>query len=232
MKKRMMLLALAVTACGREPLHRELRDIPGLRLFVPSTYSFSEEQRAVLHFDWSMGGDCYRVPSDTRLTINGEATSVWSRGDTHLSFDGAFSCEYPSFEGTLRPVDEQRTEFLLTEGRTRMRAVFQELRAPRRIRVNGQEQATLRSGATIDIEWLPATDLLETVDVDVEGDSNPMEAPQVEGNHIRVTLPALRAGNYVLRLNGRGSAGVEACEGFKSCHADFSEWLEVPVVIE
>ncbi|WNG52014.1 hypothetical protein F0U60_53835 [Archangium minus] len=231
MKKLMPLLALAVTACGREPLHRELRDIPNLRLYVPQT---STEETAVLHFDWSMGGDCYRVPADTRLTINGEATEVWSRGDTHLSFDGAFSCEYPSFDGTLRPVDEPRTEFLLTEGRTKMRAVFQALRAPRRIRVNGQEQATLRSGAMFDIEWLPATDRLSQVDVDVKGgtDSQQVEAFLMDGNHVRITLPALKAGSYVLRVYGKGGAGVEACEGFSSCLAEFYEWIEVPIVIE
>ncbi|QRK11231.1 hypothetical protein JQX13_14835 [Archangium violaceum] len=231
MKKRMLLLALAVTACGREPLHRELRDIPGLRLFVPQA---SEEESAVLHFDWSMGGDCYRVPSDTRVTINGEATRVWSRGDTHLSFDGAFSCEYPSFDGPPRPADEPRTEFLVTEGRTRMRAVFQALRAPRRIRVNGQEQATLRGGAMVDIEWLPATDQLEKVEVKVMGgtDSRQVDAFQVDGNHIRMTLPTLKAGSYVLRVYGQGGAGVEACEGFNSCHAEFYKWIEVPIVIE
>ncbi|PTL80566.1 hypothetical protein DAT35_28480 [Vitiosangium sp. GDMCC 1.1324] len=232
----MPLLAVAVTACGPPLLDRDLRDIPSLGLYLPSTYSFSDSEDAVLHFDWSRGGACYQIPADTRLTINSEAATLESRGDTHLSFDGAFSCDKPSFKGSLRPADEPRTEFILSDDRSKMRAVFQELRAPRRFRVNGQEQATVRSGAAIDIEWLPVTDQLEKVDLHVESEggsgSHWIEAPQVEGNHVRFTLPTLKPGRYVVSLLGQGAIGVEACEGFSSCRADFFNRIDVPFVVE
>jgi hypothetical protein len=50
-----------------------------------------------------------------------------------------------------------------------------------------------------------------------------IQNPQMEGNHVRLTLPALQAGNSVLRVNG---------EGFSSCHAGFDERIQVTVVVE
>lgn len=235
MNKLMPLLAFAVTACGPALLDRDLRDIPNLELYVPATYSSTSSELASLQFDWSRGGDCYQIPADTRLTINAETATLEGRGDTHLSFDGAFSCDYPRFTGTPRPADEPRTEFILSDGRSTMRAVFQELRAPRGLRVNGQDQATLRAGTVVDVEWLPVTDQLEKVDVHVKGGGSGwvwIENPHVQGNHVRFTLPALQAGRYVLSLHGMGAVGVEACEGFSSCLAGFDARAEVPVVIE
>ncbi|WP_268811445.1 hypothetical protein [Archangium violaceum] len=42
----------------------------------------------------------------------------------------------------------------------------------------------------------------------------------------------MEAGHYVMHVNSKGSAGVEACEGFSLCHAGLDERLEVPFVIE
>lgn len=236
MKKLVLLCAFAFTACGPVLLDRDLHEIPSLKLFVPSAYAFLDYEEAVLQFDWDRGGDCYRIPARTRLTINDDATTLEQRGNTHLSFDGAYSCDYPTFRSTPRPANEPRTEFILGDGHSRMRAVFQELRAPRRFRVNGQEQATLHGGDAVDVEWLPVTDELEKVDVhvDVEGStaSDWIETPQVEGNHVRFTLPTMKAGRYVLNLYGQGTVGVETCEGFSSCRAGFSKRVEVPFVVE
>jgi hypothetical protein len=239
MKRLMPLLTLAVTACGPVALDRDLRDIPGLVLFAPDTYSFSDHETVALNFDWERGGDCYRISDDTRLTVNGEAYALERRGDTHLSFDGASSCEFPAFRGALRPADEPRTEYILSDDRSRLRAVFQNLRATRSLRVNGQEKATLRMGSEVDIEWLPATDRLSKADVSMayadpgarfSNGSPPI--PQVEGNHVRFTLPEMSPGRYVFSVLGSASAGVEACEGFKACTATMSERLEVEVVVE
>jgi hypothetical protein len=134
-----------------------------------------------------------------------------------------------------RAVDEPRTEFILSDGSSNLRAVFLALRAPRSSRVNGQEQATVRGGAEIDIEWQPATDQFDKVDVFVMKDgmsTHWLQNPRVEGNHIRVTLPALEAGNYAVRVNGKGTAGVEACEGFSTCRAGFDERIVMPIVVE
>jgi hypothetical protein len=234
MKKLMPLLAIAVSACDSSLLDRELRDIPNLALSLPATYS--DEEEAVLLYDWSKGGDCYRIPAETRLTRNERATTLESRGDAHPRFDEAIYCEFPSFRGTVSPADEPRTEFILSDSHSSMRAVFQELRAPRRFRVNGQEQATVHAWDAIDIEWLPATDQLETVYVSVEAEAGPysqtVETFQVQGNHVRFTLPALQAGRYVLSLYGEGTAGVEACEGFSSCRAEFGQRVTVPFLVE
>ena len=96
MNKLMPLLAVAVTACGPALHDNELREIPGLGLYVPYSYSRTADTMSVaLSYDWSRGGDCYRIPADTRLTLNGEAATLDRRGDARLGFDGASSCEYP-----------------------------------------------------------------------------------------------------------------------------------------
>ncbi|HEX5753176.1 MAG TPA: hypothetical protein VFZ09_43650 [Archangium sp.] len=235
MKKLMPLFALAATACGHQVLERELKDLPSLRLSVTPVAIPSKNMWSVLNYTWSFGEDCFRIPAATRLTINGEAATVENLGTTHLGIDGSYRCKNPTFESPPRPADEPRTEFALSDGSSNLRAVFLGLRAPRYSLVNGQEQATVRSGAEIDIQWFPATDLLEKVDVFVMKDgasTHWIQNPQVQGNHIRLTLPALESGNYVLRVNSKGSAGVEACEGFNSCHAGFDERSLVPVVVE
>ncbi|WP_375769918.1 hypothetical protein NR798_03245 [Archangium gephyra] len=236
MNKLMPLFAVAVTACGPALHDEELRDIPGLGLYVPFSYSRTADTMSVaLSYDWERGGDCYRIPADTRLTLNGEAATLDRRGDARLGFDGASSCEYPAFKGAPRPADEPRTEVVLSDGRSSMRAVFQSLHAPRRFRVNGQEQPMLHSGEAIDIEWLPATDQLEMVDMSLLEDGTAfvwIHNPDIEVNHVRFKLPGLNAGSYVLRVTSRGTTGVEACEGFSSCHAGFEEQIEVPFVIE
>jgi hypothetical protein len=129
----------------------------------------------------------------------------------------------PWFTGPRRPVDEMRSEFIVSDGETQMRAVFRSLRAVRRFQVNGQEQATLRGGQDVDLEWFPATDRLEapTVSLRAEGTSDHNDYfPQVDGRHLRFTLGALPPGRYVLSLTG-GTAhvGVESCEGFTACEA-------------
>ncbi|QRN99880.1 hypothetical protein JRI60_13035 [Archangium violaceum] len=243
MKKLVPLFAILTTACGPATLDRDLKDIPGPTLYTQVS-SVSDHDSFSFGFDWDRDSPCYRIPEDTRFTVNGDTFSLEERGESVLSFDGAFYCRKPSFKGPLRPASEARTEIVLSDGHSSKRAVFQELRAERRIRVNGQEQATVHAGAVIDIEWLPATDRLSKVDVslevagpgqasgsreDLQVEGNPT---QVEGNHIRYTLPQMRPGRYVVSVYGQGSAGVEACEGFISCTAELWKRVEVTVVVE
>jgi hypothetical protein len=235
MKKLMPLLALAATACGHQTIDRELKDIPNLEISVTPVAIPSRNMSSLLYFEWSFGEDCFRIPEDSQLTINGEAATMESRGTWGLGSDGAYRCKYPTFMSPARAVDEPRTEFILSDGSSNLRAVFLALRAPRSSRVNGQEQATVRGGVEIDIEWQPATDQFDKVDVFVMKDgmsTHWLQNPRVEGNHIRVTLPALEAGNYAVRVNGKGTAGVEACEGFSTCRAGFDERIVMPIVVE
>jgi hypothetical protein len=238
MKRLMPLLTLAVTACGPVALDKDLREIPGLVFYVPDT-SINDYDTVALNFDWDRGGDCYRIAADTRLTVNGEAYTLEQRGDTRLSFDGASGCQFPSFKGPLRPADESRTEYILSDDHSRMRAVFQNLRAKRSLRVNGQDKAVLRMGSEVDIEWLPATDQLRKADVSMQY-ADPGASfsywltpnAQVQGNHIRLTLPQVYPGRYKLSVLGAASAGVEACEGLQECTATLDERIDVEVVVE
>ncbi|WP_143195967.1 hypothetical protein [Archangium sp. Cb G35] len=233
MNKLMPLLAFAVTACGPTLLDRELRDIPGLKLFVPYT---SGSTAAIVYFDWSLGQDCYRIPADTHLTFDGESTTLVNRGNVEMGVGKVSSCAYPHFSSPSRPADEPLTEFVLSDGRSRMRAVFQSLVSPRQIRVNGQQEAILRPGAEVDLEWLPVTDRPGKMMLDVVGDEgggwHGIQNLSVQGNHVRFTLPALRPGRYRLLLTGQVTMGVEACEGFSSCEAEFTNLVEAPIVIE
>jgi hypothetical protein len=248
MKRLMPLLALSVTACGPETLNRDLREIPGLRLVVsvgdPTgnlDSPYAKQEFVELWYDRAPNSDapCYRIPASSRLTVNGATIPLQVRGEPSLSFDGVTGCARPWFAGAERPMGEARVEYLLTDRHSRMRAVFQELHVARRVyRVNGQEQATLRGGETVDIEWLPATDQLDP-DVGVQlreegssGDAEVIRTVQVEGNHIRFTLPPLKAGPYKLSVFGSGNVGVDACEGFSSCEASFSKASTVSVLVE
>ncbi|MFE8602529.1 hypothetical protein [Archangium violaceum] len=237
MKKLMPLLTLAVAACGPAPIDANLKDLPSPELWAGGTTSTK------IGYSWERGGSCYRIPAETRLTVNGEAMPLELRGDHHLSFDGASSCEWPSFAGTQRPADEPRTEYIVSDGRSRMRAVFLNLGAERRIRVNGQEQVTLRAGSEVDIEWLPATDQLAETDVSLEFESSGAQftsaqfmkstsSVRLEGNHIRFTVPLVQKGQYILSVYGRGNIGVEVCEGFSACIATMYDRINVPVVVE
>lgn len=244
MKKLLPLLALAATACGGpEVISRDLRRIPGLKLSVsiqnPESLGPHTEFVELRYDRVTSESPCYRVPSATRLTVNGVAVPMRARGDSSLSFDGAFGCEEPRFSGAPSPLGEARVEYLLTDGRTRMRAVFQDLHVKRSIRVNGQEQATLHAGETVDVQWLPGTDQftdalrIGLTRVGSNNDDYEIETFQVEeGNHIRFTLPPMNAGQYRLHVYGEGKAGVEACEGFTSCDATFIESHSVNVTVE
>lgn len=246
MKTLLPLIAVAATATacgGPDVLNRDLRHIPGLKLGVtvqnPDSISAPTEY-VRLDYDRSTSeSPCYRVPSDTRLTVNGVDVPLTVRGDSKLSFDGAFGCDNPWFSGTPSPLGEARVEYLLTDGQSRMRAVFQNLHVRRSIRVNGQEQATLHAGEAVDVEWLPGTDqITKTQDVslvraDSNGSGTRIEAARVEeGNHVRFTLPEMTAGSYRLRVSGTARVGVEACEGLTSCDATLDKAVYVDVTVE
>lgn len=248
MKTLLPLIAVAATAtaCGGPDVRtQDLRSIPGLKLRVSIQDPTDNSPRSQTEFV-ELGYDrataespCYRVPAATRLTVNGTTVSMRSRGDASLSFDGASGCERPWFAGAPSPMGEARVEYLLSDGDSRLRAVFQSLHVKRSIRVNGQEQATLHAGETVDVEWLPGTDqFTDAPGIDlsqVESGNNtvnPIKTYQLEGNHLRFTLPPMAAGQYRLRVGAEGKAGVEACEGFTSCDATFIEAPFVNVTVE
>ncbi|MCY1083322.1 hypothetical protein [Archangium lansingense] len=245
MKKKLLpLFAVAVTACGGpEVRHRDLGDISGLRMSVnvaDPRYESSQDESIQLTYD--RGGPdpdspCYRLPANTRLTVNGVTVPMQSRGDSSLSFDGVFGCEEPWFSGAKPPMEAERVEYLLTDGRSRKRAVFQNLHVLRSLSgLNGQEQVTLRVGQAVDLEWLPATDQLEEVDLSLWDAQKErlieIETYQRDGNRIHFTLPAVEVSHYTLNVIGRGQAGVEACEGFSECKADLVRNIKVSVIVE
>ncbi|MFL5354829.1 hypothetical protein [Archangium sp.] len=248
MKTLLPLIAIAATATacgGPEVLNRDLRHIPGLKLGVtvqdPASISPPTEYVRLDYDRSTSDSPCYRVPSDTRLTVNGVDVPLTVRGDASLSFDGVSGCEKPWFSGVPSPLEEARVEYLLTDGDSRLRAVFQNLHVKRSIRMNGQEQAALHAGEAVevDVEWLPGTDqLLEARYIDLArvgsnaGVYRIETSREVEGNHVRFTLPAMSAGQYRLSVYGTARAGVEACEGFTSCDATFSESSFVDVTVE
>ncbi|WP_257460685.1 peptidase associated/transthyretin-like domain-containing protein [Archangium lipolyticum] len=236
MKKLVPLFALFTSACGPATLDRELKDIPGPTILTRIS-SFSDQTDFYFGFDWDRDSPCYRIPEDTRLTANGDSYVLEARGESSLSFDGVSSCKKASFRGPVRPASETRTELVLTDGHSSKRVVFQSLHAERRIQVKGQEQAPLRVGEVVELEWLPATDRLTRADahLEVEGSGqsvSSLEDLQVEGSHLRFTLPQVRPGRYVVSVYGQGNAGVEACDGFIACDALVSERVEVTVVVE
>ena len=242
MKKLAPLLAFAVTACGPATIDRELKDIPELSLLAPYGSRNTGYETALLQFESDSDTSCYRIPADTRLTVNGEPFTLENRGGASENAEGLSSCDLPRFKGPPRPAGEPLTEYVLSDGKSSLRAAFKELHAERsfRVKVSGTEQTSLRNGSTVDIEWLPVSDRLEGAEVTFEMPASAeqgaytltVSGARLDANHIRFTLGSARLGNFTMRVIGRGQAGVEACEGFTSCQADFIEELQRPITIE
>jgi hypothetical protein len=243
MKNLMPLLALAATATACKPatLDRELKDIPGLTFHA--LYEGEDGQTVLLQYDNSANSPCYRIPSETTLTVNGNGFILQKRGDLYETSSGYYSCDFPRFKGPPGPAEEPLTEYVLWDGKTTMRASFKQLHATRsfRIKANGTEQTTsLRNGSAVDIEWFPVSDVLEGAQVafrkvgtpEGEEDTYTVQGIRLDANHIRFILDSRQTGDFTLRVTTLGQAGVETCEGFASCEADFVKELRVPMAIE
>ncbi|WNG60231.1 hypothetical protein F0U59_40095 [Archangium gephyra] len=241
MKKLVPLLALAVTACRPATIDRDLKDIPGLTLHA--LYDGSSEETVLLEYDSPAGSSCYRIPAETSLTVNGESFTLDKRGEVYDTPSGFFGCEVPRFKGPARPAEEPLTDYVLSDGKSSLRAAFKQLHATRgfRIKVNGVEQTTtLRNGSPVDIEWLPVSDVIDGAQVALRLDGTPegeedtytIQGLRVDANHIRFVLDVRRLGNFTLRVTAQGQAGVAACEGFTSCQGDFVEEVRIPMTIE
>lgn len=226
MNKLLPLLTLATVGatggCGPALIDANLNEHPHPVLRVELESEVGGEMVLIAPEQYDISGPCHRVPADTRLTVNGTQLALESRGDNAWATAGYHTCLMPQFKGPRRPAEETRSEFIVSDGQTQWRAVFQELRAVRRFRVNGQEQASLRGGQEVDLEWFPATDRLDapTVTLRAEGSStDTYYFPAMDGGHLRFTLGALPPGRYVLSVTGTARVGVEACEGFTACEA-------------
>jgi hypothetical protein len=240
MKKLVPLLALAVTACKPATLDRDLKDIPGLTFHA--LYEGASDESVLLKYDSPAGSPCYRIPAETTLTVNGEAFTLEKRGELYETASGFFGCDFPRFKGPERPAEEPLTEYVLSDGSSSLRAAFKQLHAARsfRVKVNGNEQTSLRNGSAVDIEWLPVSDVLENAQVAFRLDGTPageedtytIQGLRLDANHIRFVLDVRTTGDFTLRVTTRGQAGVEACEGFTSCRADFVAELRVPMPID
>ncbi|AKJ06397.1 hypothetical protein ATI61_105616 [Archangium gephyra] len=240
MKKLVPLLALAVTACKPATLDRDLKDIPGLAFHA--LHEGASDESVLLKYDSTAGSSCYRIPAETTLTVNGEAFTLDKRGALYETSSGYFGCDFPRFKGPARPAGEPLTEYVLSDGASTLRAAFKELHATRsfRVKVNGKEQTSLRNGSSVDIEWLPVSDVLESAQVafrlagtpEGEEDTYTIQGLRLDANHIRFVLDVRTIGDFTLRVTTRGQAGLEACEGFTSCRADFVEELRVPMPID
>jgi len=242
MKKLAPLLALSVTACAPATVDRDLKDIPGLAFLAPYGSRNTGYETALLQFESGSDSTCYRIPAETQLTVNGEPFTLENRGGASENVNGSFSCDLPRFKGPLRPAGEPLTEYVLSDGKSSLRAAFKELHATRsfRVEVNNTEQTSLRNGATVDVEWLPVSDRLEGAEITFEmaasGEQSAytltVAGARLDANHIRFILGSARTGDFTMRVIGRGQAGVAACEGFTTCQADFIEELQRPISIE
>ncbi|HEX5745037.1 MAG TPA: hypothetical protein VFZ09_02275 [Archangium sp.] len=240
MKKLVPLLALAFTACKPATLDRDLKDIPGLTFHA--LYDGAGDETVLLQYDSPAGSSCYRIPTDTTLTVNGEVFTLEKRGESYDTPSGFFDCEFPRFKGPASPTEESLTDYVLTDGKSTLRAAFKQLHATRsmRVKVNGTEQTSLRNGSAVDIEWLPVSDVLESAQVAFRLDGTPegeedtytMQGVRLDANHIRFILDVRKTGDFTLRVTARGQAGLESCEGFTKCEADFVAELRVPMPIE
>jgi hypothetical protein len=242
---RQLLPLLLLTAAGCGPsldvVEVALSDLPNPSLQVELEPAEGGEFVASPLEQDNFNGPCHRLSSKTRMTANGRALTVGNLGDYGTeTFPRSYaSCITPHFKGPTLP-DEPRTEFILSDGQSQRRAVFQQLRTPRHFRVNGQEQPTVRSGQELDIEWFPATDDILGVEVYLkqEGGTGYVQTDtyRTQGNHIHVKFSPTPAGRYVLTAMGTAKVGVEACEGFSTCEAPLLLYspndISLPVTLE
>ena len=224
----LLLLLCATVGCGPLPVERDvsLDELPMPGFVITPDRERGGEAVSIYADQNLVEGPCHRLPTATRLTVNGEVLERRTRGERALSREGYLACRLPGFTGPQRPSDEARSEFILSDGATRMRAVFLNLRAPRSVRVNGQARdAVLRAGQEVDLEWFPATDRLGwrssmLVHLQAEGSSSfTIHDTRVRDNHLLFTPDPLPPGRYTLRMSATAYPGVEACEGFISCEA-------------
>lgn len=245
MNKLLPLLALTAAGCGGANL--PIVDVSLSELPNPSFYAELETE-AGGEFTWvqpeqdAYQGPCHRLPGQTRLSANGREFKMESPGG---SFPGTLqwryaTCRPPQFTSGTLP-DEPRTEFILSDGQSQRRAVFQDLRAARHFRVNGQEQGTARSGQELDIEWFPVTDQIEGVyfELRAEGSTELVRMAnygRVQGHHVFLTFVPTAPGRYVLTASGTVMVGVEVCEGFSTCNAPLqlygSRQVSMPLTLE
>lgn len=243
MHKLLPLLALTATGCGGglPVVDVSLGDLPNPSFHAEVETEAGGEFTYLQPEQDGFQGPCHRLPSTTRLTANGQALAMESPGGTTLEdvIHPHAACRVPVFKAPTLP-DAPRTEFIVSDGKTQRRAVFLGLRAVRSFRVNGQTQGTARSGQELDLEWSPATDVLDSMELLLRAEGSAeaiqMKSYRREGHHLYVTFAPVAAGRYVLTASGRVNAGVEACEGFSTCEAPSllynSRAVTVPVLFE
>jgi hypothetical protein len=239
------LAAAGLAACAPPTVEKSLAELPGLELELVDT----DAVRVVLHTQRE-GKDCYRLRGPVQATLNGAPLRFDTPGGGGLNFEGYAECYLPTFvvrgwDGTDWP-PRQRSEVVISDGTTTVRAVFLNIDVERTVRVNGQEAPVLHAGDDVSLEWFPETDhwrgparVLANTTPDIAMNWRTATTSDTDGvtvsedNRLHFTLATLPPGDYTLLVTGEVEVGVEACEGAVRCTATVWPELEafVPVVV-
>jgi hypothetical protein len=187
-------------------------------------------------------GDCPDLSGGTRAFVDDVEVPMEGPGGWHSGgFLGpAPYCSPTTFrtESSLPlPGAEDVTRIRITEGDKTFIAETQGLCGPRSFRMSAPADGVLRSGVDVELEWLPATDILlvhrvivgtQAGEVDLSLRSGTL---QIEGNRMRFRMPFLATqatGEASISLAAEGSydlfhAGPTRCEGFAECR--FQCWI-------
>jgi len=185
---------------------------------------------------------CIEVTDKAKATLGGHPLTLKSKGGSKTGVYGHGSkpevitdCVDPVFElaDTKALEGLAATTLEILDGARLVRATFLNLFAPRSMRLDREEGATLKSGEKLQLIWAPPTDKIESVVLDTETPIRPgglrvKVAPTPTLGTYEFTVPPVWASMHEgkVRMDTTIVPGVERCDGVKSCNGVITTTLE------
>jgi hypothetical protein len=173
---------------------------------------------------------CLEVSDKAKATLGGRALKVKSKGGSKTG-----DCVDPVFElPDTKPLEGLvATTLEIADGARLVRASFLNLFAPRSMRLDREEGATLKTGEKLQMIWAPPTDKIDSVILDpgtpiTPGGLRVKVAPTPALGTYEFTVPPVWASMHEgkVRMNSTIVPGVERCDGVKSCNGVITTTLE------
>jgi hypothetical protein len=185
---------------------------------------------------------CVEIGDKAKATLGGQPLKVKSKGGSKTGTYGHGSkpevitdCEDPVFElaDTKSLEALTATTLEIADGARIVRATFLNLFAPRSLRLDREEGATLKAGDKLHVIWAPPTDKISAVVLDRGKPITPpelrvkVEPTPTPGTYDLTVPPAWTGeGEAKVKMNMTIVPGLERCDGAKSCNGVITTTLE------
>ena len=176
---------------------------------------------------------CVEVRGDAKATLGGLPLTLKSKGGTHTAVYGhgdlqvQTNCVDPAWEiaDTSALEAAPTTALDIVDGSRAAHAVFANLFAPRALRLEGTEGATLKANEKVQLIWTPPTDKIEIFALDRGKPITPAELrvhvtkTSTPGTYDLLVPPAWAGdGEAKIRMQQTIVPGLDRCDGVKSCN--------------